>query len=541
MAVIRISLLAALIVGALILWNDRRVELTRENSVNKHLTRTFRVVADGAEKFATTMPPLSPMLIDSVPEIVAAARLRAGEKVLLAARDRQIFTKKYFYVDSSFLRVFEIAGEDFLTDSSSIVLTKSFAHLLFGEENSLGQIITLNGRPFHVTDVIPDPDNIHLDYDFLLNISAFRPPAFANMQTWGWMTFYNYVLLGDRSQEAAIEKQLPALLRNAGGERVANAMKLKLQPADSIYYESRFSEDGRVGLPGEIREWEWQMWSFLAVALVLIAALFTRVNNNVWRTVILLAIVFYAYRYYQARSEEADKLKHLGFDTDVTIVEFDHEALKAKYDSFKSRVSQFTVVGAGNHIMEGVSGRYQIFEEGSDKGQLMNFYPTHYDFFNAFSIPFIKRSDFAAAKTEPDTLWKFIVNEQAAELLASGQDVVGKHFFVAGQGGLHGQVVGVVKDFHFDKLEKPIGPLVLFFRPNATNFVVVKNPSEGLHKVWDDVFPDIELKSQQLTSRKDFVLRNEHAVTTMRFDLLKLMGLLCGLFLAATFLNTKRT
>ena len=94
-----------------------------------------------------------------------------------------------------------------------------------------------------------------------------------------------------------------------------------------------------------------------------------------------------------------------------------------------------------------------------------------------------------------------ILNESAvSELGWTPEEAIGKSF-----GEFHwrldqitpGQVVGVVKDFHFESLHEPLRPGVLLYTDNDFGNLIVKlNHFEGsqtvrnIERVWDELLPD---------------------------------------------------
>lgn len=92
----------------------------------------------------------------------------------------------------------------------------------------------------------------------------------------------------------------------------------------------------------------------------------------------------------------------------------------------------------------------------------------------------------------------FIINETAARRFGWNDEAVGKRM----QWGLEGNnaaandgnVVGVVKDFHFASLHSPLEPLVLLYAANGTNSLSIKleegaGPSavKSIEKAWNDI------------------------------------------------------
>ena len=122
----------------------------------------------------TTPQPMGPAIAHDYPEVESTAR------VVFLPPYKVDYGDKHFYgrgkvVDSSFLQMFSfpvIKGDSktALYDPSSVVLTETFATTIFGEQNPIGQVITLdNTDQVKVTAVIKDvPANSAFDFKYLM-------------------------------------------------------------------------------------------------------------------------------------------------------------------------------------------------------------------------------------------------------------------------------------------------------------------------------------------------------------------------------------
>jgi len=106
--------------------------------------------------------------------------------------------------------------------------------------------------------------------------------------------------------------------------------------------------------------------------------------------------------------------------------------------------------------------------EGLKEGASTSIYRLMVDhaYLDVFQIPLLKGRAFSASKTDKD---KVIINEKLAGLLGFN-DPVGK---IVRQGGNHFEIIGVVKNFHFQSLSNNIQPL-LFMYSDKENRMFVK-------------------------------------------------------------------
>ncbi len=214
------------------------IYLSGEKSFDSHYEdtdRIRRVVKDFVFEGkvipdATTPPALAPALAADLPEVERVTRIFPswGGKFLIGTdRAHQYYEEEVFRVDPQFLDVFSykiIAGNPsgMLSDPSNSVLTQSMARKYFGDENPIGQELTLfndDNRKMIVSGVIEDvPHNSHFTFDFLMPIHF---PDRNIDESWGWYNYYTYVKLQNGTDPGAFEEKLQPLY-------------LKYNPADSI-------------------------------------------------------------------------------------------------------------------------------------------------------------------------------------------------------------------------------------------------------------------------------------------------------------------
>jgi putative ABC transport system permease protein len=117
--------------------------------------------------------PLADELEGNYAEVNRAARMSFTVSLRLDVKNETINGMCQF-VEPDFMKIFSFPllkgdANNPLNDPLSIVLTRSFAKALFGDENPIGKTVRLANREnLHVTAVIEDlPHNSSLDFDFL--------------------------------------------------------------------------------------------------------------------------------------------------------------------------------------------------------------------------------------------------------------------------------------------------------------------------------------------------------------------------------------
>ncbi|QNR22641.1 ABC transporter permease [Croceimicrobium hydrocarbonivorans] len=165
----------------------------------------------------------------------------------------------------------------------------------------------------------------------------------------------------------------------------------------------------------------------------------------------------------------------LGFEQDqIVVLNIPQDtAVFNHLDSFKDRL-------LAHSEFEGVSGSQAI--PGTNVGELMfrieqnaemvdkniKFIAADEDFFEILGLELVNGRLFSN-DIQSDVQQAFIINETAAKSFG-WDEPLGKRIQWGlqdnGQAASDGEVVGVIKDFHFASLHNPMEPLVILFRPN---------------------------------------------------------------------------
>jgi putative ABC transport system permease protein len=114
------------------------------------------------------------------------------------------------------------------------------------------------------------------------------------------------------------------------------------------------------------------------------------------------------------------------------------------------------------------------------------------DFFDTYQIPIASGRNFSKEIKSDDSL-SFVINEAAVRMIGwTNDEAIGKVFQ---NGDVKGQVVGVVKDFHFESLHEEIIPIVFHMQPNYRRVSVRVDGKDfqggirQLEKVWNEFLP----------------------------------------------------
>jgi putative ABC transport system permease protein len=192
--------------------------------------------------------------------------------------------------------------------------------------------------------------------------------------------------------------------------------------------------------------------------------------------------------------------KKLGYSKDNTIVLPLDDKTEAVYDQLKSefaRSGKVAFVGRATESPTQINGGYGLnTDETAERGIITTGVSVDDDYIRALNMEIIAGRNFTEGdfkRAASDTVFSFIVNESALSALSvTVEKAVGKKARVSGR---QGEIVGVVRDFHFTSLHKPIGPLVMFNDNSQYNYIFVKlngdvkTSLENLKSIYSNVVP----------------------------------------------------
>jgi ABC-type antimicrobial peptide transport system permease subunit len=188
--------------------------------------------------WAITQGPLGPSLKQEVPEIIDYCRFEPTRWRIIW--NGQTFMEPGAYVDPSFFRMFTfplVRGDSrtALDEIHSVVLTRSFAEKVFGQEDPVGKTINLaNSRDLLVTGVVSDPPpNSHLQFNFLGTMDLAKEVGLT-VERWNNSTFYTYVMLAETSTRELVVGKIENFLDEK--PTLEEFARLDLQPMREIHF-----------------------------------------------------------------------------------------------------------------------------------------------------------------------------------------------------------------------------------------------------------------------------------------------------------------
>jgi putative ABC transport system permease protein len=173
-----------------------------------------------------------------------------------------------------------------------------------------------------------------------------------------------------------------------------------------------------------------------------------------------------------------------------------------------------------------------------------------HDFFKTYGMTLVAGRDFSV-EIAADATESFILNETAVRQLGfkSAEAAVGASFGTFAPNKT-GRVVGVVRDFNYESMHRPIVPIVSYVAPGQANTLSLRIAPGSLgqvvrhvQSVFDSIHPAGPVKYDFLSERLAALYRNEERAMRMFFffSLLAVAVGCLGLFGLASFSAERRT
>ncbi len=245
--------------------------------------------------------------------------------------------------------------------------------------------------------------------------------------------------------------------------------------------------------------------------------------------------------------------KELGFQPEEIIVLpiKDRDAITPRFEELRtelSRIANVKSVSAASNVPGRPFNQNPVFDTTHPEMRIASSEAmVDIDFFNLLDIEFADGRPFL--KDNPADSNAFILNETAAKNLYSG-NAVGKEFaWDYDEEVIKGNVVGIVKDFHFQSLHEPVRPLLFRLMPRY-NYVLIKLDTdnfagtlrsiENTWKKFDNQFAfEFSFLSDYLNEQ--YRLEKSMAKVLSTFSFIAITIACCGLFSIAALTFRQKT
>lgn len=235
---------------------------------HKNVNNLYRVTTDlqltgDKHHGAATSPPIVPAMKRDFPEVeqytrVVPAAPFGAVKTLLKYKDKSFYEKDLLYVDSTFFDMFSYHFTNgnpikCLNEPYSVVLMKPVADKLFGSDNPVGKVISMdNGfgkHDFKVNGVVDQSQgNTHIIGSIFITMNSGGLGDYVlKNNMWAGNNFtYSYVRLHAGTNPTAFEAKLPAFVEKYGEDQlkqIGMTKQLHLQKVSSIHTTAGYETD----------------------------------------------------------------------------------------------------------------------------------------------------------------------------------------------------------------------------------------------------------------------------------------------------------
>lgn len=187
---------------------------------------------------AQTAAPMAQALLSDFPEVKQVTRVKESGAWFIGRGEKKFNEDGVLFADSTFFDVFDfkfIKGDPktALVKPRSIVLTESYARKYFGDEEPLGESVTVEQDTifYQVTGVIEDiPDNSHMKFDMMGSRSTY---PFWDNDFWVSHNDYTYVVLNENADHAAFEGKLKQIVDKYVGPQISKYLGTTMEAWES--------------------------------------------------------------------------------------------------------------------------------------------------------------------------------------------------------------------------------------------------------------------------------------------------------------------
>lgn len=257
--------LAAGILTFLFVQHELSYDRFHENSDNIYRIYTNWHAEDGSieSSFRGVVMPMGPVVEELFPEVFRSTRLAPAR--VTVKTETTLHNERILMVDKNFFEVFSFplkigSGSSVFSQENSLVLSEEFAQKYFGNNNPIGQTVTLiSGQEmgdFVVAGVAKQPpNNSSINFNVIIDIESANRLNINKMWLDNWDAFgwQNYVLLQKEASTESLTQKFDGFItqyfssfielsKNRGGWKgEANPISFSLQPLTRVHLDPNVS------------------------------------------------------------------------------------------------------------------------------------------------------------------------------------------------------------------------------------------------------------------------------------------------------------
>jgi len=248
--------------------------------------------------------------------------------------------------------------------------------------------------------------------------------------------------------------------------------------------------------------------------------------------------------------------RNLGFDKEHVIVLPSSPTIVENLDSFKSRLllnpSILSVSAAkrvpSGRLLDSSGASVQSGETSQPITFRIALLRVDHDYIPTFKMEMAAGRNFSR-EIRTDSSQAFILNETAVRRIGwkTPEEAINQGFKY---GGRSGQIVGVVKDFHFESLHQEIAPIVMILSSTSLSQISVRINSLNipqtmayLQDIWSEMRPEYPFSYYFIDENFDQLYRSEENLSRIfsYFAFLSIFIGCLGLFGLASYTAERRT
>lgn len=248
--------------------------------------------------------------------------------------------------------------------------------------------------------------------------------------------------------------------------------------------------------------------------------------------------------------------KGLGYDKEHVLYVYLRGNLKDNYESLKNELRStsgvFNVTGSNHqpHMIGSNSGGSDWDGKDPEQTVLIGTHVVDYDYCKTLKIELATGRYFSEDYSMDlviDSTGNFLVNEEVAK--AMGKDnasVIGERFRFM---GIEGEIIGVMKNFHFSSVQNEIGPLAMLLYPKGVSYLVIRiapgkisETMDNIEETWASVVPSYPLEYKFIDEEFQRQYQTEKRMVTLLeyFSAMAILIACLGLFGLASFTAEQR-
>jgi putative ABC transport system permease protein len=232
----------------IILWVQDELSFDQFHEKKNELYRVVGdlQIGDQISHSARTPNPLGPALVKEYPEIVNFTRFQGFDHWHVQAGEKNFLNDLLAVADPSFFEIFTFPflkgnPKTALLGPLSIVITEDMANKYFGDEESIGKVIKIHNKEFHVTGLIKNiPPNSHIQFDAMFPIINMEDFWHDNFDNWERVMYYTYIQLQKNTSGEDVSKKISGVVKKYNPKLNS---KIYLQPLKDIHLRSNYQMD----------------------------------------------------------------------------------------------------------------------------------------------------------------------------------------------------------------------------------------------------------------------------------------------------------